>query len=77
MGELFPLDLLPEPWKSLIIALPFSSGVFVPVGYITGRIGFETVMQGFMSVTLGLVVLNIIGAYMWKRGLETYAGTGA
>ena len=77
MGELFPLDLLPEPWKSLIISLPFSSGVFVPVGYITGRIEIDIVIQGFVSVTIGLVILNIIGVYMWKKGMDSYVGTGA
>ncbi len=77
MGELFPLDLLPEPWKSFIIALPFSSGVFIPVGYITGRVEINTVMQGFVSVTIGLIILNIIGAYMWKKGMDSYVGTGA
>jgi ABC-2 type transport system permease protein len=77
MGELFPLDLLPQPWKDLVIALPFANGVFVPVAYVTGRIGHETVIQGFISVTIGLVVLNLIGAYMWKRGMDTYVGTGA
>lgn len=77
MGELFPLDLLPEPFKTTIISLPFASGVFIPVGYITGRIGIETVYTGFLSVTVGLIVLNLLGAYLWKRGLDSYAGTGA
>ena len=77
MGELFPLDLLPEPYKSMIINLPFASGVFIPVGYVTGRIGIETVYNGFISVTIGLVVLNLLGAYLWKRGLDSYVGTGA
>lgn len=77
MGELFPLDLLPMPWKDLVIALPFANGVFVPVGYITGRIGIETVLNGFISVTVGLVIFNVIGVYMWKKGMDSYVGTGA
>jgi len=77
MGELFPLDLLPEPYKTWVISLPFASGTFTPVAYITGRIGLQTVIEGFMSVTIGLVVLNLIGAYLWRRGLNTYVGTGA
>ncbi len=77
MGELFPLDLLPEPFKTAIISLPFASGVFVPVGYITGRIGIETVYTGFISVTVGLIVFNLLGAYLWKKGMDTYVGTGA
>lgn len=77
MGELFPLDLLPEPWKSMIIGLPFASGVFIPVAYITGRVGIETIYTGFISVTVGLIILNTFGAYLWKKGIESYVGTGA
>ena len=76
-GELFPLDLMPEPWRSRLIALPFASGVFIPVGYITGRINVDLVVNSFISVTIALVVLNILGAYFWKKGLDSYVGTGA
>lgn len=76
-GELFPLDLMPQGLKEIFIMLPFSSGVFIPVGYITGRIDVSAVQQGFISVTVGLVVANTIGIYLWRKGLRVYAGTGA
>lgn len=76
-GELFPLDLIPAPYRDWIISLPFSSGVFLPVGYITERVTHEQLMQGFVSVTVGLVVLNGLGTWLWKRGMATYSGTGA
>lgn len=76
-GELFPLDLMPSPFREWISLLPFSSGVFVPVGYLTGRLGPEAVARGFASVTAGIVVVNLIGFLMWKRGLRDYTGTGA
>ncbi|MGZ3788994.1 MAG: ABC transporter permease [Bacteriovorax sp.] len=76
-GELFPLDLIPGPWREKIIALPFSSGVFLPVGYITGRVELNQVINGFISVTFALVFLNALGAWLWKKGLASYSGTGA
>lgn len=76
-GELFPLDLMPEPYRTWIVALPFSSGVYVPVGYLTGRLEFEAVRHAFISVTIGIVVVNLIGAFIWKKGLNVYTGTGA
>lgn len=77
MGELFPLDLLPSPFKEWFIALPFSAGAFLPVGYIVGRVDTPMMWQGFVSVTIGLIVLNLAGYFWWKKGLDTYAGTGA
>lgn len=76
-GELIPLDLMPEPFRGFIIALPFSSGVYLPVGYLTGRVTAAQVGMGFVSVTAGLVVVNLFGAWLWKRGLKSYVGTGA
>ncbi len=76
-GELFPLDLMPEPFRSKIIALPFSSGVYLPVGFVTGRVGIHEMMNGFVSVTIWLIVLNLLGAWFWKKGLSSYSGTGA
>ena len=77
MGELFPLDLLPEPWKTILISAPFANGVFVPVAYLTGRVNIDVVYNGFISVTVGLIVFNTLAAYMWKRGMDSYVGTGA
>ena len=76
-GELFPLDLIPGVWRERLISLPFSSGVFIPVGYITGRVEYNTVLNGFVSVTISLILLNLFGAWLWKKGLDSYAGTGA
>jgi ABC-2 type transport system permease protein len=76
-GELFPLDLFPSPWKEWMIALPFANAVYVPVGYVTGRVGTEVLLQGFVSVALGICVLGLVAQWMWRSGLRSYVGTGA
>jgi ABC-2 type transport system permease protein len=76
-GELFPLDLLPEPWRSWFIAIPFSNAAYVPVGYLTGRVGPEVLATGFMSTTVGLFFFGAAGWWLWRTGLRTYSGTGA
>lgn len=76
-GELVPLDLYPGPLRTLLLHSPFAAGVYVPVSYITGRIGHGALLQSFVSVTLGIVVFAVIGAVLWRRGLRSYTGTGA
>lgn len=76
-GELFPLDLAPEPFRSILIALPFSSAVYRPVGYLTGRLEFETIVEGFLSIFLGLLVAACIAIALWNTGRQRYSGTGA
>ena len=76
-GELLPLDIFPSPYREWLIKLPFSNGVFVPVAYITGRIGPEVLWLGFQSISIGIVVASIIAWPLWKLGLRRYVGTGA
>lgn len=76
-GEFFPLDLAPEPFRSTLMAMPFSSAVFRPVGYLTGRLPIATIGEGFLSVTAGLLVLAPATALLWNAGRKRYAGTGA
>lgn len=76
-GELFPLDLLPEYWKNLLLNLPFSNAVYIPVGYLTGRIDSSLVFHGFLTTTAGILLFGFIGRLLWVSGLRTYSGTGA
>lgn len=76
-GELIPLDLLPEPWKTWIISMPFCNAVYIPVGYITGRVNYETLMYGFYSNTLGIAFFGFLSWMFWRSGISKYAGTGA
>ena len=76
-GELVPLDLYPEPLKSLLINSPFAAGVYLPVGYLTGRVDTQMMLNGFSSVAIGLAVVGTIAFALWKSGVRNYAGTGA
>lgn len=76
-GEFFPLDIAPEPFKSFLIAMPFSSATFRPVGYLTGRLPISTITDGFFSVTCGILVAAPLAFVMWNAGRRRYSGTGA
>ena len=76
-GELLPLDIMPAGLKSVVLALPFSSAVYRPVAYMTGRADFSTIEDGFVSVTAGIFVFGACAALLWSRGLRRYSGTGA
>jgi ABC-2 type transport system permease protein len=76
-GELFPLDLLPATLKSVMLALPFSSGTYLPVAYLTHRISFSEFSVGYLNVTLGIMVVGSLAFVLWNQGLKRYTGTGA
>lgn len=76
-GDLVPLDLFPEWAYKVLIQLPFSNAVYVPVGFLTGRLGWDTFMHGFFTTTMGLLILLPLARVAWWSGIRKYAGTGA
>ena len=76
-GELFPLDLVPQPYQQYLLNLPFSSGVFVPVGYLTGRLQMSDMIHGFMTIFIGIFVCGLISVILWRKAIQEYSGTGA
>lgn len=76
-GELVPLDLYPEPFRTWLLNSPFAAGVYYPVGYITGRIDTPFFLHSFVTITGGMVVISAVAYAMWTRGVREYTGTGA
>lgn len=76
-GELFPLDLVPEPYRHYLLNLPFASGVYIPIGYLTGRLGDAELLRAFGTVALSLVIAGPLTAMLWLAGRRQYSGTGA
>ena len=76
-GELFPLDLVPDPYKGWLLNLPFASGVYVPIGYLTGRLGHGDLVHAFGTVALSLALFGPMTWMLWLAGRRQYSGTGA
>lgn len=76
-GELFPLDLLPEPYRHWMILQPFSSAVYLPAGYLTGRVDLPALQMGFVSVTAGICFFGLLAHLLWRNGIRNYSGQGA
>lgn len=76
-GELIPLDLYPEPFRAWLMQSPFAAAVYLPVGYVTGRVGHDAYLGGLVSVALALGVLGMVAMGLWRGGVRQYTGTGA
>ncbi len=75
-GELVPIDLMPIALKKFLLVLPFSSGVYIPLAYLTGRADSTLLSQGYTNVTISLVIAATTAYLFWQRGLREYTGTG-
>jgi ABC-2 type transport system permease protein len=76
-GELVPIDLMPKALEKIFLIFPFSSGVYIPLAYISGRSDFSLLKTGFSNVSFAIVIFGFFCIVSWKRGVRQYTGTGA
>lgn len=75
-GQMFPLDLMP-PWVFHVTQfLPFYYQTYFPTAILTGRIPFDTVVQGLGIQLLWVVALLIANQLLWTRGLRRHTAVG-
>jgi len=72
-GSAAPVSLLPEPWHTIVKVLPFYPMLGLPADIATGAAGPGSVAWG-----LGwIVVLGVLAAVVWRRGIRRYTVVGA
>ena len=75
-GHVFPLDLLPEPWRTLALATPFGYEYFFPAAVLVGRISGPALWHGFLWQGMWVAVFLGLSAFVWKLGLRRYTAVG-
>ena len=76
-GHMFPLDFLPEPWKTIVDYLPFKYLAYFPAAIFLGKIepGRELWTEiGFEA--LWLVGMIAAARLLYARGVRRYSGFG-
>jgi ABC-2 type transport system permease protein len=75
-GHMFPLDILPPFWASLLKALPFQYLAYFPAAVFLGKIEGEELLWGLLLET-GWVLLFVLAARaLYGMGLRRYSAYG-
>ena len=75
-GHVFPLDLLPEPWRSVAMASPFGYEYFFPAAVFLGRITGPALWWGLLGQLAWIGALLGVAGGVWKLGLRKYTAVG-
>ena len=75
-GHMFPLDLLPSPWDSIVNFLPLKYLAYFPSAVLLGKIPQEALMRELMIEATWIVALYIASRVMWHFGVRRYSGFG-
>jgi ABC-2 type transport system permease protein len=75
-GHMFPIDLLPGGWKTVVDATPLQYLAYFPAAVFLGKIEGRELAIG-LAVELGWVLLLAIACRLaWRRGVARYSGFG-
>ncbi|QDV27728.1 ABC transporter permease [Aureliella helgolandensis] len=75
-GHMFPLDLLPEPWHTIVDYLPFKYLAYFPAAIFLGKVSPDELWQQLGVECLWLVGLILTARMLYARGLKRYSGYG-
>lgn len=73
-GAMFPLDMLPQFWQTLLLWTPFPYLLYVPLRIYLG-VG-ETVSTYLFPQLIWAILLYLLARFIWKRGLLRYEAEG-
>ena len=75
-GHMFPLDILPEPWKTMVMFLPFRYLAYFPAAIALGKIQGVELIQGLLIEAAWVVCFIVLCRLAWSRGVRRYSGFG-
>jgi ABC-2 type transport system permease protein len=75
-GHMFPLDLLPAPWSSVLKALPFSYLAYFPAAVFVGKIRGMDLVWGLAIQAAWALAFIALGTWLYRRGLRYYSAYG-
>lgn len=75
-GHMFPLDMLPQPWRSIFDAIPLKYLAYYPAAVFLGKVKHADLAID-LCVQFAWVVFFIgLSRFMFQRGLKRYSGFG-
>jgi ABC-2 type transport system permease protein len=75
-GHMLPLDLLPQPWSTILKLLPFQYMAYFPAVVFLKKIqGWELVYY-LIGEVLWAIAFMVLARYLYRRGLKRYSAFG-
>ena len=75
-GHMFPLDMLGQPWSTLVDLLPLKYLAYFPAAVFLGKVEGDELIRGIL-IQIGWVVFFIfLSRWLFHRGVKRYSGFG-
>jgi ABC-2 type transport system permease protein len=75
-GQMFPLDLLGEPWAGALRSLPFQYLAYFPTMIFLGKVRGNDLVAGLLAAAAWAAVLIVLARLLYHLGLRRYSAYG-
>jgi len=75
-GQMMPLDLLPEPWFSILELLPFQYMAYFPAVVFLGKVTGTRLWLHLLRELLWAVAFIVLARVLFRMGLRRYSAFG-
>jgi ABC-2 type transport system permease protein len=75
-GHMFPLDILPGPWATIVSYLPIKYLAYFPAAVFLGKVTGTALMVDMILLVGWVVFFFVLSRILYARGLVRYSGYG-
>jgi ABC-2 type transport system permease protein len=75
-GHMLPLDLLPEPWSTILKWLPFQYMAYFPAVVFQGKIQGWALVYGLLGELAWALIFIALARALFRLGLKRYSAYG-
>ncbi len=75
-GHMFPLDMLPAPFDSIVEFLPLRYLAYFPAAVFLGKVTGTKLVIGLLVEVAWIIFFIFTARWMFQRGLKRYSGFG-
>ena len=75
-GHMLPLDLLPQPWSTILKWLPFQYMAYFPAVVFQGKVTGMHLVMGLLAETMWALFFIVLARWLFRRGLRRYSAFG-
>ena len=73
-GSMFPLDMLPHVWQTVLLATPFPYLLYVPLKLYLGQ--DPAILAAFAIQIFWTILLYLVTKFVWNKGMLVYEAEG-
>jgi ABC-2 type transport system permease protein len=75
-GHMFPLDMLPPPWRTIVELTPLMYLAYFPAAVLLGKITGAALIRGLIIEAAWVVVFVILSRILFHYGTRRYSAFG-